>query len=761
MALVRTGCGRFLVAALVVVLSGSTARAQSLHGKISDDHSSPLGNVNVILRALSLQVSSTAEGAYEIRDLPSGTYTVEYHAIGYETETRSVQVTGDDVPVDVVLRASPLEMPAVTVTAKPQPSGIGSSAQPVSVIEGRELARGRGESIGQTIESMPGVSTFSRGPLSSKPVIRGLTAHRVVIAIDGTRHESQQWDDEQSPEIDGLDADRIEILRGPASVLFGSDALGGIVNVITQDSRTSEEMNGSPLAGVLTLDGFTNNRAGSGSLSLSGIRDAFDYRGQFSARGTGDIMTPAGSLFNSGGSEINGGASVGLQQNWGTAGIRYSHFGQKLEISPDPEELASQPDLAPRQEITHDRILASLSTPFSGSRLELHGSWQQGERSEFEDAEKEGAEEKDTAGVKLRLSTIALDAKLHHAPVGPLKGTVGLSLMSQKNETLGLDPLIPAFTQTSYGAFVYEEYPLAPVAFSAGIRVDGRRLEVDRNDDLGVLSQTRDYSAVTGTGGLVWNLDEEFSIAMSIGRGWRAPIAAELFSSGPDQEAGKFIVGRADFDPEESLDLDLTARAASPRFGGEFSVFNNRIQHYIFLRPTTAVDAGSGLPVYAADQADANLSGTEIDVHGVVTDALIIHGGFDMVIGKNLETGTWLPLIPAHRVKGGIRVALGPLGPIQRPFVTLDGKAVLDQERVDPLETRTGGYSLFAFGVGGEFAAGSRTVAVDLSVDNMFDRAYADHLSRYKEYALNPGRNFILHLGIPFTVPLSGGNAKP
>ncbi|MBI3364768.1 MAG: TonB-dependent receptor [Ignavibacteriae bacterium] len=722
--------------------------SQTLTGTVSDEQGNPLANVNVMIPALQLQTGTTDCGKYEFSKLSPGIYTIEFYSIGYEKETRTIQLTSSDNTQDVVLRASPLELPAVTVTAKPQPTGINNSAQPVSVLEGRELDSKRGQSVTQSIEALPGVSTFSRGPLSMKPVIRGLTSQRVVVAVNGMRHDSQQWDDEQSPEIDALDVERIEVLRGPNSVLFGSDALGGVVNVITQDPRMSG-IGSSPLSGSLLLNGFSNNRQAAGGLTLYGSNSAIEYKGQFSARHTDDIMMPEGALRNSGASEVNGSGLFGTTQEWGTLKLQCSHFGQEIHISPDPEQLEEEPDLAPQQNITHDKVYVSYNVPISISRLEINGTWQGSKRSEFEDEDKAEA---DSAQVQLHLSTVSVDVKVHHATIGTIFGTVGASIMSQKNETLGLEPLIPGFNQLNFAGYIYEELPLSPVNFSVGLRFDSRRLEVDENDDLGVQKQTRNYTAVTGTAGIVWHATEPISFALNVGRGWRSPIAEELFINGADEGSIRFKIGNVNLEPEESFNLDLLARYASPRFSVEASAFHNRISRYIFLSPTAEVDPASGFTKYIQSQANATLGGGELTLYTAASNHLILHAGFDWVLGKNEETNTWLPMIPANRLKAGLKLTEPSLDFLHNPYIAVNTRVALNQERIDPFESQTGGYSLFDVGFGGEISIGSNMLKVDCAVDNILDKAYFDHLSRYKDYGLNPGRNVSVKISVPFTV---------
>jgi len=612
------------------------------------------------------------------------------------------------------------------------------------VLEGRELDANFGQSLSQTIESVPGVSTFARGPMNGKPVVRGLTAQRVTVAENGQRHESQGWDDEQSPEIDIFDAEQIEIVRGPHSVLFGSDALGGVVNVIT---RPFDEGAGR-LNGLLVFNGFTVDQQAAGHVSLFGSSSDVRYRGSFTARTVGDIGTPEGTLPNSGAKETNGRGTLGLDKEWGNLSLDYSHFDQTFKISPDPDE---DPDATPFQKILHDQAQLLYGTGLSFGRLEVNGNWQLSTRSEFEEGEEEDA---DTAmpAVKLRLHTAGGEVKLHHHPIGSMFGTIGGSISRQSNETLGEEPLIPGFTDVNGSFFVYEEFGLSDVNVSVGARYDNRKLDVDENDDIGVEAQTRTYDAFTGSVGVVFHATDRLSFASNLGKGWRAPIAEELFVNGVDEGAVRFKVGDSTLAPEESINIDASIRYNDPKVKAELSLFHNRINKYIFLSPSGEVDSASGFEKSFHHQANATIMGIEYSLESALTDNFIVQASGNFLNGRNDETDTWLPMIPANRIIFGIRLTEPSLLMWRSPYFSVKAKVTFDQNHLAEDEDPTGGYSLFDLGFGGMMNAGGHAIKFDFAVLNLLNKAYFDHLSRYKDYGLNPGVGVSAKVTVPFTV---------
>jgi len=730
------------MALATMLFSSLTCFAQDLTGLVIDEQSNAISGVNVSVRSLHRYTATDQNGKYILKNLPPGDHTVEYSHIGYKTEILSVTISGQNIENDMTLRSSPFEFRPVTVTANPIPTNVFDSPQPAGVVEGRELDRNRGQSVMQSIEMMPGISLYSGGPFSMKPVIRGLGSQRVVVAENGLRHISQQWDDDQSPELDAMDVERIEVTRGPNSVLFGSDALGGVVNVISTDPRKLSDLT-SRLSGNLALSGFSNNRQAAGSLSLFGRNGEMAYKAQLGLRHAGDVMTPAGELRNTGEIELNGKAIVGVIEDWGGIACDYSHFGQKTQIYPDPAALS---EITPFQKVAHDRISAQYNQSFFYGRLESRCVWQRDEESEYD------AAESSRPNVDLILNSLTLDIRVEHDPIGQMFGTVGISVEGQKNETLGAESLIPAFNQLNAAAFIHEELLLSMLNLSGGLRYDIRRLRIEENEELDVISQTRNYGAVTGVLGAVWHPNAQMALAFNLGRGWRAPIAEELFVDGVDQGGMRYKIGEPNLKTEESFNIDLSARYASHLLKGELSVFRNRINRYIYLRPSGIKDSVSGLIKYYTQQANATIVGAEINLELGVTNNLFLEAATDFVLGRNEEMDTWLPLMPAQRIKIGLRFTKPSFIFFQNPYLLLNSKIVLEQNRVNDFETRTGGYSIFGTGFGGEIPVMSSRMLVDCSLENVFDRAYIDHLSRYKNYALNPGRNVLLKMSVPIDI---------
>jgi iron complex outermembrane receptor protein len=733
-----------LTISICVVTSASTGT--TIKGSVSDaaTHASIVG-ATVAIPALRTGAVTDAQGKYLIHSVSEGHYSLTFSALGYAAVTKAVDVRGDSLEISVTLTSSDLQLPTVTVTAGPQPTDVLTNTQSVAVLEGRALDESRGQTIMQSLENLPSVSLLSTGTGIAKPVVRGLSSQRVLVVDDGIRQEGQQWGDEHAPEIDAFDAEKLEVIRGPGSVLYGSDALGGVVHIVKPDVGGKEEpfLNGS-----IQGDLLSNNKQGAGAFLLTGGTRKFGFRGSLSARSSGNTMTPAGELFNTGSEEFNANTILGYESEEGFADIGYTHFGTKVEFHEDPAE---DPTATPYQKIIHDKVHlhAGYTLPFA--RVEAIGGYQENWRREFE--------EKDAADpvLNLKLATTSLDLKAHHNAVGSLFGTVGLSLIHQQNKTLAEEHLIAPATSNDIAGFLFEEFHVSPEwTLSGGGRYDNRVLDVDEDATLGVASQERTYHAFTGSLGISYRPVDPFAVTLSAARGWRAPTEFELFANGVHEGTVSFEIGNSSLVPEFSLNTDLSFRYASASMISELTFYRNRIDDYIYDAPTGDIDTSgsdpSGFPIFQISQANATLQGIELSIQYQASSHLILSFAGDMMTGTNDATGNPLPRIPANKAIVGTKLFTDQIGFLDKPYFDFKMRAFNSQLNVDPLEQETGGYTLFDIGVGGELKIGGNEATVDLSVKNIFDRAYTNHLSRIKAYALDPGRNVIVHLSLPFSM---------
>lgn len=728
---------------LSMLLAGGAAEptpvslpAATVSGRVTEPGGIPLAGVRIEVVEISRSTVTLDNGQYRLVNLPSGTYALSFTAIGYRPAVRRITVGEVDLTLDVTLVQSAVEIAPVQVTASPLATTSLASPQPLSILSGDELRRGQRASLGAMLESQAGVRNLSTGSGIGKPVIRGLGSNRVLVLADGQRLENQQWGDEHGPNVETADAARIEVIRGPASVLYGSDALGGVINVIPPPLPDASGGRGF-LSGSVGTAYNSNNREPEGSLSLEGASGGFGFRASASARRSGDIRTPLGALANSANESAGGTVTGGLRGGWGSLTGTFASRRERLEIHEDPDE---EPEFSGYQRVQADRAKLTLNLPVGGSaRFAVDAGFERNDRQEYEEA---GAEE---VGLGLTATTWTSDAHLHHVLGSRVGGIVGLQLLRTGFGRYGEEVLIPENHMTNIGLYAFEQGEIGRWNLSAGLRFDHRRLAVEAEDALGVEAGTLNWSAVTGNVGALYHLARNTALVANVGRGFRAPSAFDLFANGVHEGTVRFERGNPALATETSLNTDLAIRIQSEQVSAELGGFYNRIGGYIYPRPTADLDPESGFRIFDIVQGDARLYGMEAVVEWHASPVVHLRGTADYTNGHNLELDQPLPFIPPFRLTYGLRLEPELRG-LESVHLGLNAENVTRQSRLDEADVAPPGYTLLHAGIGLSFPLAGRGVSVDLTARNLLNTEYASFMSRYKEYALDMGRNLALRV---------------
>lgn len=736
----------FFVALLFPIFFAVVAHCQTIRGKVVDRNGLGIPNVIVSVSAINKKTLTAADGTFRISNIPPGNYRLRLARIGYKGKTVRFSVSerrGGDT-LSIIMESHTISLKKVVVTAEPRPTSISRVSQFVSVVDKQELAANVGSSPSSGLSDLPGVSMVHSGPFTEKPVIRGLGYQRVVILEDGMRHEYQSWDDDDSPGIDALSLQRIEVVRGPNSVLYGSDALGGVINYI-HDDGTLQGTDTSAMRGSVTLEGLTNNTEGALHAGLSGKTEEGRYYLDVTARGAGNVQTPHGALPNTGGSELDFEGSVGPRISWGKLLVGYSRFQQHRNIlalgNDDDNDGAS-----PYQLTTHDRAWFSYKSLPSLSAMSVDLEVQQNSGAEYTD------DDAPSPINNLRQRAASVNAKYYYTGLKDNSATIGVSGTELVNATLGPEPVIPAFGQTDGALFLFDDYHLYDFDLSAGARYDHRYLKTSSNTALNLTGQTRTYHAFTGSLGLLWHASDAFSLGMDVGSGWRAPNVDELFINGLQEGSLMYKMGNPNLLPEQSFSTDINARISGNSISGEISAYYNRISRYIYLGPTGSIDSASGFMKYLEDQANATLAGADARLSGRITKRFTLTLGGDFIIARNEDAHTWLPLTPANRIILQVRYDFRSTGGFREPYFAAGSDIVFSQNRTAPHELRTGGYTVFNLHFGCILTAFQRNIRIDCQVHNLLNRAYYDNMSLYRLYGYEPGFDFRFNVTVPFVV---------
>ncbi|MFO0094295.1 MAG: TonB-dependent receptor [Gemmatimonadaceae bacterium] len=621
-------------------------------------------------------------------------------------------------------------LPAMQVTASAVATDARRIAQPTALLDGAALRRNQGASLGETMEQIPGVRSLSMSTGIGKPVIRGLTNNRVVTLANGQRTETQQWGHDHAPNVESADAERIEIVKGPGSVLYGSDALGGVVNVVRRPLPSADGP--APLVrGRLALAYNSANLSPSATLVAEGARGTFGWRLSGTGRRADDLRTPSGPLANSGNltGYLEGAAGWrGARQD---LAVTASTRDETIRIADDP---ITEPGYTGRQEIRTHRTTVDANLYRGGHRLQLQGGWEDNERAEFENATTTAV----TLGLRSRTATGFVH--WHHRPWLGITGVIGAALQHTAFRTFGSETLIPDNTTTALGLYALEQRSIGDWSLSTGARFDARALSTPGNEVLGLTATSRRFEALTGTFGAVYRATAPVSVAVNVARGFRAPSASDLYANGFHEGTRAFEIGRPDLRVETSLNTDLGLRVRTPRLIGELTGYVNQIRDYIYLAPVGR--PGRVLDSLQVQQGNARLVGAELAV------TLPLHGGVslsntsDAVHATNTTNRTALPFVPPFRTATTLRWEQRPLG----RSLALTSEWHARQTRTFRDDVAPPAWHALHVSAGTSRLTARGLVHIDVSVRNLLNARYRDFMSRYKEFADAAGRTLILRL---------------
>jgi iron complex outermembrane recepter protein len=746
---------RIAILALVTLTVPAPARAtilsgavrDTLSGRVTDAAGEPLDHAEIVLVELDRSLRAGADGRFMAVGVPAGIQTVLIRHPGYAPVTRRITVAGRS-ELSVEMAAAPIELSALTVTATRAPSVATAGVLSTDALEKQTLRSDHGVSLAHTLDDLPGVHNLSTGEQIGKPVIRGVTGSEVRVLGDGLPLEDYSWSDEDAPSVDARLADRVEVVRGPMSVMYGSDAIGGVINVLPAPIFASSE-EPVPLRANLELYGASNNGETGGALELAGGTGAFGWRAMGVARRAEDLHTPTGPLENTGFASFAGEAALGLQGDWGSSTLRYTRYGGEfklLEVGGPPPGLPEGEEEGPERKLSDDRVQFATNLPFGTTSLETKVQYQRHLLTELGDVpDSAGGPPVEGTEFELLLNTVSADVAVHYNLGDHFRGTGGVSGFWQDNDTRGPIPVVPDAQALSGGAFAVGSWYTGPVTVLLAGRFDARSLDADPNATLGTPATERDWHSATADIGIAYEVARGFSLRANLGRAWRAPNLFELFANGPRIGDQRYEIGQPDLATETAVDVDAGVSVDAQPVRASVSAFRNAYTDYIYLSPTA--DTISGLQVFEYQQADARLVGVEAEAQVDASKLFTFRGRFDYVQGTNQEIDQPLPLIPP--ASGAVAVDLHPsVSWSEALLFTAETEFFAEQTRLSPYDYATDGYALVNLAASVRWRWAGRQVWTELRVRNLGDVSYKSYLSRYKTFALNPGRNVALRFAI-------------
>lgn len=682
------------------------------------------------------------------------------------------------------LTETTVKLGEVVVTGLTGSQRLSQSPAPVTLISPRQLAMQPATNIIDAIARQPGVAQITTGSGISKPVIRGLGYNRVVVVDDGIRQEGQQWGDEHGVETDPHSVHSVEILKGPASLMYGSDAMAGVIILHRSPVPMAGDMSANVATGYQTNSGLLDY-----SLDFAGHKGAMVWDTRYSGKMAHAYKNAYdGYVYGSSLREQSLSQLLGCNYRQGHTHLTLSYYhltpgiveGERdphtgaLEV-PQGYDPKSYGKPMPYQQIHHYKAVADNSWMVGEGNIRLLLGYQHNRRQEFEDEE-----HPQECGLDFMLHTVNYDLHYLSPERGGWKFSTGINGMWQRSLNRGEEFLIPAYRLFDYGVFATVSREMGRISLSGGVRVDHRHLHSDALADAEAgggwrfKEFRRGFDGVSGSVGMAYEVADGLQLKLNLARGFRAPNISELSANGVHEGTSRYELGNQALSAEQSWQMDLGMTYSSTLVSAEVALFANRIDHYVYSRRMAddqqrpvVID---GTPVYQFSSGDARILGGEVSVDVHPVERLHIGNAFSYVNSVQLHQpaeSRYLPFTPAPRWRADVRYELICNSRwVDHLYVKVEADCNLRQNHcytANDTETPTPSYTLLNLYAGADIKSrGRRICTLALAGENLTDRVYQSHLSRLKYLDTNPltgrrgvynmGRNVCLKLMVPIAL---------
>lgn len=753
-----------LVALLATTQASAQATGHRIRGVVTDaQRAEPVAAAMVRLLELHRAELTHDDGTFELHGVPAGRYTLTVARIGYRPVSQELVVGAEAPPaLRIVLSPAVVQLQRQVVTGSVTARTGEEVLSARSVLADAALDRRLSATVAATLESQPGVAVSSVGGATARPVIRGLGGDRILVLEDGQRPgDLSSTSGDHAVSVEALTAKSMEVVRGPMSLLYGSSALGGVVNVVREELPKSRPEHAH---GTLTSQLQSVSRGGTvGGEIQAPLGDRFAGRVELSARGAGDTRTPLGALVNTRSQSFGGAAGFAAFAGEDHAGFSYRFLDSDYGIPggfvgahPEGVDIAMRRHTL-RGEAEHHFARGPLGT-LQASAL-------------FTDYSHRELEDDGEVGTVFRQRLWSGDLLARHDSVGILTvGAFGLRGQFRDIQTGG-SLRTPSTRDWSFAGFAVEELGRGPVRLQLGARYDWARYAPRAGGqvvvgDREVPIRARTFGAVSGSAGVLYAVVDGVRLGASVSRAYRTPDFNELYTNGPHLAANSFDVGDPELRQETGIGMDAFVRVTRPRFRAEVAAFRNQLDDYI--SPSSrgrAIESAQGRPLFQYTNEDALFTGAEGELEIGLTRRLVLEATTSYVRAEFTNPRAPIPVFTAGLMKvdtSFVEASRHPalIPPLngrtelryetRRGFVGGGARVAARQERTGDFEAPTDGYAVAHLTAGYRLLRGSRLHLITVRVDNLLDTEYRDHLSRVKEIMPEPGRNVSLLYRLTF-----------
>jgi iron complex outermembrane recepter protein len=716
-------------------------------GKVTGMNHEALTGASVFLPELNKGTITDQAGEYVIHNVPTGKIKIQFSFMGYNTEMKTIEISQSVIRVDASLSVAVIETQEVVITGGYVTSQH-ENAVKIDVLKSKDIALSGTPNFMESLTRVSGVDMIAKGPGVSKPVIRGLSMNDVLVMNNGVRIENYQFSENHPLGIDDNDVERIEIIKGPASLLYGSDAIGGVINFIKEKPAPVGK-----ILGDYRLKLHSNTLGMNNSIGIKGTSENIFGGLRFGHKTHADYLQGGGEYVpNTRFNEMTVNANTGYTGEIGIFKLFYDYFKQDLGMSlPVVKPLITEN--GHKNEIwfqdLESQIISSQNSLYLGKfKWDINAAYQNALRKLLTTTE--------VPFVEMHLNTITYESKLYFPTNEKSEYIIGIQGMAQYNRNLNnrASQFLPDANINNVGFLGLAKYTLfQKLKLQGGLRYDIYSTETYALGTEGTSGYhaplKKDFSDLNGSLGATYRPAEKIMLRANFAKAYRVPNLSELTSNG--MHGNRYEMGNAGLSPQNSFETDVSMHYHGEFLSFDLAGFYNQINNYIFISPTADTTA-TGTGIYRFSQTNAVLYGGEagIHFHPASLPWLHIEGTYSSVIGKQ-ESGDFLPFIPANKWRYEIRAERKKLGFLKKPHIKFSALTAFAQENPSPFETPTNGYTLVNLSGYSEIMVAKQTWKLSLSVNNLFDVQYYNHLSTLKPLNYyNQGRNTCLSLTIPF-----------
>lgn len=720
-------------------------------GKVFDQNNHPLTGATVFLPELNKGVTTDTNGHYEVSNLPNGKIKIRFSYIGYANDISTVILKDNtSITLNVQLHESAIEAEEVVVSGGYN-STQHENAVKIDVLKLNPTEIQTTNNFTEMLTKIPGIDMISKGNGVAKPVIRGLSMNDILVLNNGVRFENYQYSSHHPLGIDEFGIEDVEIIKGPASLLYGSDAIGGVINFIKE-----KPANENSIVGDYNLQLFSNSLGMTNNLGIKGTSKNFYGGIRVGSKTNADYLQGGGAFVpNSRFNEMSVKTNVGFTGKFATLNLFYDYTNEKLGLAEDEAveqitEKGRKPEIFYQEFNTH--LLSSQNKFYLGNfKLDVNGAYQNtdlahiGEPNQYE--------------IQMQLKTLTYETKLYLPSDKNSEYIVGFQGMNQINSNVNDREviLLPDAVTNNYSAFGLLQYTfLEKLKLQTGLRYDYKTIDTEAVNNADDIENYRPaihkpYGSFSGSLGATYHFSDVLLLRANIASAYRTPNIAELTSKG--QHELRFEIGDENLQPEKSLETDISVHYHKENIQFDIAGFYNKVNDYIFIAPT-GEETSSGIGIYKYKQANSMLYGGEAGVHFHPKQIKWLHieTTFSSVIGKQ-NNGDYLPFIPANKLNVELRAEKEKLGLLQKAFFSINSHTAFAQNNAAPDETTTKGYTLLGTNIGSEIQFKNQKILWTLGCSNLLDTKYINHLSTLKEVnMLDAGRNITFTLKVPFEI---------